>query len=338
MKRIFKPGISLLALASLTLMQGACGRSQTPSIDPASLTGRLVFIGQTHAAGKLYPTDVRAYRLRLGKPGEVPVALTPASRHVWHLAWNEAKSVMYYTAFDGKSDAWFQMDSLDEINEALVSPRAMDLSGFPTMFAFSRDGRYTAGVLRLSGWNHLWVKDLSGSAPPLEISGQTTWDFIAPTWSPDDSQIIFAGTLGGDINYTELFSTDRDGTHVRQLTDMPSWVSWWVRIFFPGPKPTRWDKHHTTNPAWSPDGQWVLFTSFRHLYRMRSDGSMLELIAEHAWYPTWSPDGKMIAYATSPDDGPSIDNIYVSYPDGTGAVRVTDNSSPTIYSELHWIK
>lgn len=87
-------------------------------------------------------------------------------------------------------------------------------------------------------------------------------------------------------------------------------------------------------PAWSPDGQQLLFYSERNqrtdLYAMQmSDGSIRQLADNGGanTSPAWSPDGQWIAYAAihQPNSG-----LYLLRPDGTDKHRLTDFPVETI--------
>lgn len=323
---------------------------------PASLPGHFVFIGQVGASkdplktGAYPPLVSRAYLLKPGAGGGAPQLLTPQDETVWHLIWDDATGKLYYYGITEKTNNhWFVLKPLDAASIPAEAPHSLDLDAYE-IFSISPDGRYMAGV-RKECWDGLCITDLSEKSPPRKIAGQSAYNFrSAPQLSPDDSKIVFAGGLKGDPNYTELFTVDSDGSHMRQVTDYPSWVSWWVRLFMPGPEPHRWDRHWTNDPRWSPDGKWILFTSIKGIYRMRADGSMQQLIVPDARWPSWSPDGQMIAYVarrngasahdpvTCADLGFPPSNIYVSRPDGTGEMRVTDDASTLEYLDLHWIK
>jgi Tol biopolymer transport system component len=93
-----------------------------------------------------------------------------------------------------------------------------------------------------------------------------------------------------------------------------------------------------TTPAWSPDGQQLVFTGYdgglSDLFVIRRDGTGLRRLTEDKYadlQPFWSPDGKSIAFAT--DRGPEtnfktldIGNMRIAlYDIDTGAIELLDH-------------
>lgn len=84
--------------------------------------------------------------------------------------------------------------------------------------------------------------------------------------------------------------------------------------------------HWPGSPSVSPDGKWVVFEDWWHLYIVDAEGGHLrELpLAEgvRGTLPKWSPDGQAILYTYQ--DGPGgMDRIYRIAPDGSANTPLT---------------
>jgi len=85
-------------------------------------------------------------------------------------------------------------------------------------------------------------------------------------------------------------------------------------------------------PAWSPDGSRIAFSSWRdghpEIYAMNADGTGVTRLTNNSagnGNPAWSPNGTKIAFQSPRDDGRG--EIYVMNADGTGVTRLTNNGT-----------
>ena len=127
-----------------------------------------------------------------------------------------------------------------------------------------------------------------------------------------NGKVAFASSrdsIGSAINF-EIYATDPDGANQTRLTN--SLLS-------------------DLQPAWSPDGTQLVFTSQRdgnvEIYAMNSDGSAQTRLTNNSANdntPVWSPDGTRIAFSSNRAGSPAI---YLMNADGSAVARITNDSN-----------
>jgi Tol biopolymer transport system component len=146
---------------------------------------------------------------------------------------------------------------------------------------------------------------------------------LDPAWSPDGKTLAFTGTQASDnpadcvSGYVEfrcnfdIYTVTADGRDVQRLTTSPAYES---------------------DPAWSPDGQQIVFSSrdvgapHGALVVMQRDGSQRKQLTNGSFSvltPTWSPDGQQIAFTFTDRER---SDIYVIAADGSGLTRLTQQN------------
>ena len=264
------------------------------------------------------------------------LGLSPDGRHVVYAAREAADAPyrLFLAALDGSS------------RRELTSPAPGTLGDIDPRFA--RDGRslvFVRGVNEVT--KDIYRVPLEGGEPVRLTADNRKLNGLA--WSPDGSRLLFTSTRSGMY---ALWSADADGGDLRRLmlgnedvhqptttagVDAIAFEQWNHRSRLrqidlarpeaaPSPaQSTRWD----SQPAWSPDGARLAFTSNRGgphgIWVSRSDGSEAVQVASFGGAfidnPAWSPDGTRIAFDGSPDGRVAI---YVVSPEGGAPQRVVD--------------
>ena len=181
--------------------------------------------------------------------------------------------------------------------------------------AISPDGNRLAYTVRHEGDVAIWLANRDGTDPRWLV-GQA-WD---ATWSPDGAWILHASDRGGTI---QLWVIRPDGRQLRQVTELnglrgrsdwspvgnrlatyagPAWEREIVSFDSMG-EHLRWltDGGNNLAPSFSPDGRWIVFTSYKDRYRddhgceiymMRVNEGMSTRLTDNDycdWQPRWGP-------------------------------------------------
>jgi Tol biopolymer transport system component len=208
--------------------------------------------------------------------------------------------------------------------------------GGPIAFTRSAEGEDVA---------HVWLADPDGTdLRPLVAEPRRGRGELSPAWSPDGSRIAFARIrLGRDRIVTSIVAAAADGSDQHTVYSEAGGENDDVAFLY--------------TPAWSPDGQRILFTRSREglvgsggapsLHVVSATGGTQSLVARDARDGTWSPDGSRIAYSRvdtgrgCEGDCDFVGDIHVINADGSADTAVAktpgDDAEPSWSGDGGWI-
>ncbi|MFA6109671.1 MAG: BamA/TamA family outer membrane protein [Candidatus Latescibacterota bacterium] len=187
------------------------------------------------------------------------------------------------------------------------SPVFESLHPLATRPAASPDGRWLAFAAQHRGRDRLYIWDLTAGRLARELSFDEVVAIATPTWSPDGRSLVFSGADQG--GFVDLYRVDlkNDGGIGGNAKDDERAV------------PLLRDLYDDRDPAWSPDGRWLAFTSDRwsggaqghhNLFLFELASGAVYAMDPGRWedrHPSWSPDGKELAFSSDRD---SVSNLY----------------------------
>jgi TolB protein len=334
------PNASMLAFGNL----GATGDNLTvqgwlydvKNIASPQVLGKQYADAATPAAARRTAhkfADEIIFRLGGGIPGI-------AESQIFFVSSRSGHKEIWGMDYDGENQ--HQITHLGSIS---LSPR---ISPDGTRLAFSS--------LTKSGWDiQIYSMDLNRLLSFPKFGGTN----LSPAWSPDGANLAFSSSRSGD---PEIYTVDQSGKNLKRLTvsKMPdvspvwnrktgaqiAWVSGRTdlpQIYTMESDGTNvqkmTDQGYAVSPAWSPNGQFLVFSWIRH-YGPGAPGDQdiyIMDIASRQWvqlthdggrndFPSWSPDGRHIVFQSSRSGG---EQIWSMLADGSNQKQLTTTGSNT---------
>ncbi len=200
-----------------------------------------------------------------------------------------------------------------------------------TALSWSPDGKLITFAAKVGGEDAIYLFDVEEKKVVRRLTFGLD-GILSPSFSPDGNRLVFVGLDGGR---SDLFLTDVEGQKLERLTQ---------------------DRFADRDPAWSPDGRYVAFTTdrgprtnFRTLEFGDFKIATYDLETEQIRVlpgqsgknvnPQWSPDGTKIAFVS---DRSGISNLFmvdVATAEAfqltnllTGVSGITESSPPITWS------
>ncbi len=164
--------------------------------------------------------------------------------------------------------------------------------------------RATSQPLRQPGWRRQVPKAaiVAGAVIVLAIAGYLLWSGLKTTKAPPATKIANFTQLTTAPGQELYPSLSPDGKLlVYASAEAGNWDIYLQRVSGATPiNLTRDSAANDTQPAFSPDGEHIVFRSDRDgggIFVMGATGENVRRLVDHGHNPAWSPDGQEIAYS-----------------------------------------
>jgi TolB protein len=204
-------------------------------------------------------------------------------------SWSPEGKRLAYVSYEGGNSAVYVVDA-----EGRHKTRFASFEGMNATPCWSPDGRQIAVTLSKDGNPEVYTLSLDG-ATRKRITYYSGID-CSPTWAPNGLELAFTSDRVGS---PQIFVTDTEGLNVRRVTyegsynTSPAWSPEGDLIAYVSRVDGRFqictvdpfgittriltEKGSNEDPAWSPDGMHLVFSSTRRgnsgIYIMNKDGS-----------------------------------------------------------------
>lgn len=217
-------------------------------------------------------------------------------------SWSPNRRWIAFSSDRGGDDDIYLLDLGSGLNPPAVIP-AIQGPGDQIHPAWARDGERLAYVSNEDGDWEIYIARVDGSEK-RQLTHNAAWDSF-PTWSPDGREIVFTSGRDGNL---ELYAVDVATGAERRLTNHPasdafpayapdgarialvSARSGLLEVYIADPRnvegtlvqltDSRAAPYYNRHPDWSPDGRWLVFTSWRdgqgEIYRISAAGRGLK--------------------------------------------------------------